>query len=58
MNKVEQPESLDMQEVIRIVVGLARLKPFALGSLTEKETNAIDWLANVYQVGRGGKHDA
>ena len=58
MNKVEQPEVTDLQNAVRIVVALANLKPFAMGDLTEAETRAIDWIANVYQVGRGGKHDA
>ena len=56
--KVEEPEVLDMQQAVGIVVGLARFKPFAMGDLTEEETKAIDWLSNVYAIGRGGKHDA
>ena len=58
MTRVDQPEVLDMQQVVRIVVDLARLKSFAMGDLTDVETKAIDWLANVYMIGRGGKHDA
>ena len=68
MTRVDQPEVLDMQRVVGIVVALASLKPFAMGDLTDVETKAIDWLANVYMIGRdkpgpvpigrGGKHNA
>ena len=56
MTRIEEREVSEMQQTVKIIVGLARLKSFAMGDLTDEETKAIDWLEHVYMIGRGGKH--
>jgi len=57
VEKINQPETEDMKEMVELVVSLAREYIAEYPSSENKKCiEACDRLAYVYAIGRGGKH--
>jgi len=58
VEKINQPETEDMKEIVELVVSLARefIAEYPSAMCDQERIRACDRLAYVYAIGRGGKH--